>query len=126
MAVFFSSDDSNELTNRNDTNIPVNPPPVESNEAQLLIKDFLNQRNWSNSKLDLFVQQWHVLSAEIRLQTMQTIELSQLNNAIYKQLLEERALSGIGNAENANNKQQKLIEFAEQIGINDSRIKMQE
>lgn len=55
---------------------------------------------------------------------MNSIELNQLATAIYKQLLEERALSGIGDAEKAVNKQKQLIEFAEQIGINDSRLTM--
>ncbi|MBF8268944.1 MAG: FGE-sulfatase protein [Gammaproteobacteria bacterium] len=101
--------------------------PAKPNEAQILIRDFLAQRNWAiNANLDAFVLKWQALPADTRNNILDTLELNQLTNAIYKQLLEERALSAIGNATDATNKQLKLIEFARQLGINDPRIAMPE
>jgi hypothetical protein len=95
--------------------------------AQQLLSEFLAQRNWAASgNLDAFIRNWQNLPAETRAAAAGTLELNQLTNAIYKQLLEERALSGIGDAEAALNRQKKLIEFAAQVGINDPRIAMPE
>ena len=99
---------------------------AEPNAAQLLIRDFLAQRNWAtNANLDAFVLKWQVLPADIRGNASATLELNQLSNAIYKQLLEERALSAIGNTADTS-KQLKLIAFASQLGIDDPRIVMPE
>jgi hypothetical protein len=109
------------------------PSPAEPvaaaapNMAQQLLSEFLAQRNWAASgNLDAFIRNWQNLPAETRAAAAGTLELNQLTNAIYKQLLEERALSGIGDAEAALNRQKKLIEFAAQVGINDPRIAMPE
>lgn len=101
--------------------------PDKPNEAQLLVRDLLNQRNWTTqANLDTFMGKWLALPADTRAASMNTLELNQLTTAIYKQLLKERALSGIGNETEAKDKQRKLIDFANKIGIDDPRIKMTE
>ena len=98
---------------------------TQPNEAQLLVRDFLTQRNWaSDPSLDAFLAKWQSLAPETRAQATGTLELNQLTNSIYKQLQTERALSSIGNAADSTSKQQKLIDFARQIGINDPRISL--
>lgn len=87
----------------------------------------MNQRNWSaDASLDAFIDKWHALPADTRAASLESLELNQLTTAIYKQLLKERALSGLGNEETARNRQQKLIDFADKIGIDDPRIAMPE
>jgi len=98
---------------------------TQPNDAQLLVRDFLTQRNWaSDTSLDTFLTKWQSLSPETRSNATGTLELNQLTNAIYKELLEERALSSIGNTADSTRKQQKLIDFAQQIGLNDPRISL--
>lgn len=93
----------------------------------MLIRGLLNQRNWSSdANLDTFIEKWQALPADTRAGSLESLELNQLTTAIYKQLLKERALSGIGNEEDSRNKQQKLIDFAAKIGIDDPRIAMPE
>lgn len=95
-------------------------------QSQLLIKDFLNAKNWSSSSLDNFLSQWSELPEGDVMQAAESLELGQLTNAIYKQLLEEQALSGLVDDDSSMKKQAKLVEFAREIGINDSRINLPE
>ena len=124
MFVVFGDKDETSVTGGDNTAVST---PAEPNEAQLLIRDFLAQRNWAtNTNLDAFVLTWQALPVDTRNNARNTLELNQLTNAIYKQLLEERALSALSNAADATSKQQKLIDFAGQIGISDPRIAMPE
>ena len=114
----ISADDSTAET----VSAPENP-----NEAQLLIRDLLNQRNWAtDANQAAFIEKWQALSADTRSAAMGSLEINELTTEIYKQLLKERALSGIGNAEEAQAKQKKLIEFAHKVGIKDPKIAMPE
>ena len=47
--------------------------------------------------------------------------MQRMHDSIYKQFLEEKALSSI-DSEKAALKQEKLIEFAKAIGMDDSRL----
>ena len=69
-----------------------------------------------------FVGQWQQLSAEERNAAEESIALGQMTNAIYKKLLEERALSALGDESSALEKQRKFVSFAEKLGISDPRI----
>ena len=101
--------------------------PAKPNEAQLLVRDLLSQRNWNaDSNMAAFIEKWQALPADTRASSMQSLELNQLTTAIYKQLLKERALSGIGDEAEARDKQQQLIDFAKQIGIDDPRLTIPE
>ena len=126
ISLLIFTGDKEEANNTGGTTAEISTP-TKPNEAQLLIRDFLAQRNWAtNANLDAFVLKWESLPGDNRNNIQNTLELNQLTNAIYKQLLEERALSAIGNSTDATNKQLKLIEFARRIGINDTRIAMPE
>lgn len=97
-----------------------------TSKAQQLIKDFLANNNWSNESLEQFSGDWANLSNEEITATGETVALGQLTNAIYRQLLEEQALSGLVDDDSSLNKQRQLVEFAEKLGIDDSRIKLPE
>ncbi len=92
--------------------------------AQALIQEFLDKKDWSDAGLNSFKAQWQKLTPAQQAAATGTMQLSQLKNTIYKKLLEERALSGLGDDEQALNKQRRLVEFAENIGINDPRIRL--
>lgn len=94
--------------------------------AITLIRTFLSSNNWSQPTLDKFVADWQQIPAADRSASMSSVELGQLSNAIYKKLLEERALSGIGNPETSLDKQRLLVEFAASIGIQDQKISLPE
>tara|TARA_R110000782_G_scaffold186176_11_gene276429 strand:- start:1930 stop:2670 length:741 start_codon:yes stop_codon:yes gene_type:complete len=89
--------------------------------GESLISDFLTQKNWTEDSLDTFLNSWSTLSQKERDLTKPTKRMQRLHASIYKQFLEEKALSSI-DSEKAAMKQQKLIEFANAIGINDSRL----
>ena len=55
-----------------------------------------------------------------------SLETGQLTNAIYKQLLEEQALSGLVDDDSSADKQRQLVQFAADLGIEDSRISLAE
>ena len=95
-------------------------------EAQKLIQDFLEKKDWSDTGLSNFKTRWQSLTTAQQAAATGSIQLSRLTNSIYKKLLEERALSGLSNDEEALNKQRKLLEFANNIGINDPRIRLPE
>ena len=94
--------------------------------AQNLITGFLGDNIWSQSNLDLFAVEWQTIPLSVRTSAMSTTDFSRLVNAIYKKLLEERALSGISNPETSYEKQRLLVEFATTIGITDQRISLPE
>ena len=90
-------------------------------KTQDLVENFLNQKNWSSANLDSFLRQ---LSPEEQLASKDSLEIGQLTNAIYKQLLEEQALSGLLDDDSSLVKQGQLVEFAEELGIEDARISL--
>ena len=97
----------------------LNIPPTG---AQNMITDFLQKNMWGESNLVSFSEQWQEIPESERAFAMNSVEYSRLINAIYKKLLEERALSRIGNPIMSYEKQQKLVEFASILGIKDQRI----
>jgi len=94
----------------------ISPPGV------LLVRSFLDNNIWSEASMDGFLQDWSALAETDRMASKDSIEIGQMTNAIYKKLLEERALSGIGNPETSYEKQRILVRFASAIGISDPRI----
>ncbi len=122
------SSDSDE----NSVNVTVtstsNQPAVSTASVvgQNLIREFLGNKSWSQSSMDSFLYNWQALPETEKTSMKNSIELGQITNAIYKKLLEERALSGIGNPETSLGKQRQLVLFSNQIGIDDSRISIPE
>ena len=89
--------------------------------GESLIAEFLTQKNWTTDNLDTFLNSWSALSQEERDSAKPGKRMQRMHDSIYKQFLEEKALSSI-DSEKAAIKQQKLIEFANAIGIDDSRL----
>jgi len=89
-----------------------------------LITTFLRNRTWTSESIDGFVVDWRALPASDREAAAGSAQMGRLTNAIYKQLLEERALSGLDNGEAAVEKQRQLVEFARSVGIDDPRISL--
>ncbi len=100
--------------------------PQTKTQAQSLIQSFLNKNNWSSSSLDNFLRQWNDLPAGDMLASKDSLEMGQITNAIYKQLLEERALSGLVDDDSSLIKQRQLLQFANELGIDDPRITLPE
>ena len=115
-----------ETTNiSNNTQVPAPAITASTNMAgESLIADFLTQKNWTEDSLDTFLSAWSALSQEERDSAKPTKRMQRMHDSIYKQFLEEKALSSI-DSEKAALKQQKLIEFANAIGIDDSRLTLE-
>ena len=92
-----------------------------SSAGESLIADFLSEKNWSEDSLDHFIASWSALTDLERNAAKQTKRMQRMNDSIYKQFREGKALASI-DSEKSLMKQQKLIEFANAIGINDSRL----
>ena len=99
----------------------------EYNSGQILITEFIQQKNWSQDSLASFVTSWQQLSDE-ELNAVQTSpEMKRLTSTIYQQLLDERAVLSLGDLslgdiKNAVVNQRLLVNFANQLGINDARL----
>lgn len=95
-----------------------------TSKAQGLIREFLSKNNWSSSTMEYFQKQWAELPADEIHTSNDSLEMGQLTNAIYKQLLEEQALSGLVDDDSSVNKQRLLVQFATDLGIDDERISL--
>lgn len=91
-----------------------------------LIEQFLANKNWTDSSLNQFLTEWNNLGVVEKNTAMASSVKTQLANAINRQLVEERALLSLGDTASVISRQHALVNFAEQIGINDPRIKVQE
>ena len=96
--------------------------PAQSPSGQELIIEFIQQKNWSQENMAAFVRSWDMLSNQEHIATAPTPEMTRLINAIYQQLLDERALLSLDDVENAVANQERLINFANQLGIKDERL----
>lgn len=92
--------------------------------GETLLTEFLTEKDWSYGSLNGFIETWLTLSEREREMTLKTKRMQSMNDAIYEQFLEEKALANI-DREKAIEKQYKLIEFAQTIGINDDRLLME-
>jgi formylglycine-generating enzyme required for sulfatase activity len=101
-------------------------PIVQSSAGQALIIDFIRQKNWTQENMDVFVASWQQMSAQEQTAAFSSPEMKRLINTIYQQLLDERALLSLGDVENAVANQHMLVNFAEQLGIEDKRLKVLE
>ncbi len=97
-------------------------PIIQSTAGQGLILDFIQQKNWTQENLDVFVTSWQQMSAQDQATAFSSLEMKRLINTIYQQLLDERALLSLGDVENAVANQHMLVNFAEQLGIEDKRL----
>jgi len=100
----------------------INNQVAQPSTGQYLIIDFIQKKNWTQDNLDLFVTSWQQLSDEERTAVQTSPEMKRLINVIYQQLLDERALLSLGDVENAVANQRVLINFADQLAIDDARF----
>ena len=94
----------------------------ESSAGQNLIVEFMQQKNWTKENLNSFVASWQQLSGQEHEATHASPEMKRLTNAIYRQLLDERALISLGDVENSVANQKMLVNFTERLGIDDKRF----
>lgn len=97
-----------------------------SNNALAMLKEFLDSPAWNQQALDDFADRWQELPRDERETALQTTLARQLSDALYRQLLEERALQGLdedGNTSLAG--QEKIVDFARAIGLKDRRLEVE-
>ncbi len=93
--------------------------------AASLIESFLNENSWTDESLQTFKNQWTSLSYEEQADELVSPMKSRLANAINQKLVEEKALLALGeDSELVQERQQRLVDFAAEIGINDPRLKV--
>ena len=102
--------------------LPTNEAVKKSSAGQSLIVEFMQQKNWTRENLNSFAASWQQLSAQEHEATHASPEMKRLTNAIYRQLLDERALISLGDVENAAANQRLLVDFTERLGIEDKRF----
>ena len=119
-----SSDASSTSTTINNQSTTTESTTNDSAGAESLIGSFLNEKDWSENNLSMFIDSWSALTQEEKDAANSTKRMQRLKDSIYKQFLEGKALASI-DKEKAITKQQKLIEFASAIGITDSRLKLE-
>ena len=100
----------------------INNQAAQPSTGQYLIIDFIQKKNWTQDNLDLFVTSWQQMSDEERTAVQASPEMKRLINTIYQQLLDERALLSLGDIENAVANQRLLVNFADQLEIDDARL----
>lgn len=99
---------------------------TRSNNALSMLKDFLDSPEWSQQALDDFAGRWQNLPQEQRENALQTTLARQLSDALYRQLLEERALQGLDNGGSSSVAgQKKIVSFARDIGLEDRRLEVE-
>ena len=113
--------EANKIENTNVSISAVTTTSNVSTNAEVLIGKFLNEKDWSDKNLNKFIDTWTALSQEERDVVNGTNRMQRLKATIYDQFLKGKALASI-DAEKAIEKQQKLIDFAEAIGVNDPRL----
>lgn len=98
------------------------PAPTVANPATDAIVEFLKTKNWSDESMDQFQSLWLSLPQTDRDAAAGSGEILQMANALYRKLLEVRALSQVTDAATSQQKQEKLLNFAHNLGINDPRL----
>lgn len=86
------------------------------------ILEFLRAKNWSDESMAQFNTSWQSLPRDEREAAAGSAEMLQLANAVYRKLLELRALSQVNEDAASAARQTRLLEFARNLGITDSRL----
>lgn len=104
-------------------------PPEASDQARKLIDGFLQKNSWDNGSMDEFLRNWNSLQDTDRQSIKGTMVLNRLTNAIFNRLEEERAIAEIDSSSSETkadeHRQEDLVAFAHQVGIDDDRIRVQ-
>lgn len=95
------------------------------NTALRQLKQFLDSPQWSQQALNDFAGRWQTLPREQREAALETTLARQLSDELFRQLQEERALQGLdGNGGDTLAGQQKIVDFAQAIGLEDPRLEV--
>ncbi len=121
--ILFYTQSITKPQTENNAIINTNAETITNTAGEHLITKFLTAKNWNDDSLEQFITAWSALPTEDQDATAKTKRMQRLHRAIYDQFLEAKALAGI-NSERAILKQQSLISFANQIGIDDSRFRL--
>jgi len=98
---------------------------TNGNPALRQLKQFLDAPQWSQQALDDFASRWQQLPREQRETALGTTLARQLSDELFRQLQEERALQGLDdNNGNTLAGQQKIVDFARAIGLDDPRLEV--
>lgn len=118
-SIIETTDSSNSANDT--TEAIVETTTNDSAAAEALVGTFLSEKNWNDENLDKFIESWSALTQEERDAAEDTKRMQRMKTSIYKEFLAAKALASIDSGK-ARMKQQKLIEFANAIGIGDSRL----
>jgi len=110
------------------------PPPDmrplvddESNAALAQLKEFLDSPDWSRQGLNDFAERWQSLPRDERETALETTMARKLADELHDQLLEERALQTVDDSTaDALAGQEKIVDFANVIGLQDRRLEVAE
>lgn len=89
---------------------------------QILIVNFMQQKNWQQQQIASFISAWKLLTEEEMTVATKSIEMKRLADAIYQRLLAKQALLSLGDAEQTITEQQILVDLAKQLGIDEQRF----
>ncbi len=115
----YTEEEENTLST---ATITTEQPPAAGEAANQLIRIFLQQNNWQVGNLRQFESNWQKIGPTEQQAAIDLPIMNQLKNAIYKQILEERAMIALGDEASARAKQQILVDFARSVGIDDPAI----
>jgi formylglycine-generating enzyme required for sulfatase activity len=90
--------------------------------ASARIKAFLSAQAWDAQALDAFLNDWNSYRPEERAAALSSPGARLLSQAIQRQILEERALLGLGENEAARKRLQSIMQFTQEIGLQDPAI----
>jgi hypothetical protein len=121
-ALFIYS--ANDDTTSGESSVSSPALPAAGQAANQLIQLFLQRNDWQAESLEKFRQNWEKIGPSERQAALDLPVMNQLKNAIYQQILEERAMIALGDAESSRQKQQLLVDFAASLGIEDPKIKV--
>ncbi|MBT6277334.1 MAG: hypothetical protein HOI95_24785 [Chromatiales bacterium] len=96
-----------------------NPPPPSPPEpaAKMLVDRFLLENDWSSPGLASFMNEWQSLSTEDRQEARSAPWFRRLSTALKQVINAQRALAGLPDGDSANVEGQRLVDFANSIGI---------
>jgi len=119
-------DTASESTMPGAGNQPESQQPVVPGAGEILIKQFLQQNDWTDENLQQFSNQWQELSAGEQDAALSSPARTQLANAIHRKLVEEQVMLSLGELQKSIDRQTVLINFARQAGISDPRLILKE
>jgi len=126
--IFSSGDTAQQPVTSDSTPAPAeNIVAIQAETAagKILIQDFLSDNNWTEARLGRLLADWRALGEKEKETTRNSTESGLLANAIYKQLLNQRALSGLSEQDNTLTRQYQLVSLAQEFDIQDPRLTVQ-